>query len=331
MASIYNPPIASTINGGYNGYNTPMGVGPNNGMTPNYIDNGAQKNLMTQMYLNQMNREAREANPANRPMDTVYQPPLSDTFQGRMLDVKSRELGQKDVLAAGNLGVKQGQLDLNRQKASTDAQVKQQRADVYKWKAEHPNDQLHDVNGRVMAIDPQTHQMVDLGDSSQMDEKDKTELQIQGRISAINAQNTARRGQINLQGDIGSRQIGERGTEQRTTDAAKADNPKSVLPTQIKVQQYLRAHELISKNPALSQYITMGPNDFTITPSWGSDPAVLKQINDYIYGKDTVPARTGTKTTDNAVSKVSDATPPRGAKAGGTWVDTKFGRVYKEP
>lgn len=120
--------------------------------------------------------------------------------------------------------------------------------------------------------------------------------------------------QIDARGDIGSRQIGERGVEQRlnttlsgnqamdrlgrsissregiadrnitSREGIAAGRNSGMLPTQQGSEQENRARQLLVSNPAMAQFVQIEPNgQFSIV---GNPPLdVLSQIQKSIYGK----------------------------------------------
>lgn len=338
MAQIYNPPMMYRdpyMGGGQGGYG-----GPQPSLEANIQRNVINPDLMRQMYQQQSAGNAPQAritDPNDPRLDVVYQPPVSETAQGKLLDIQKRSIedksGQQDYLNR----LKAAELGLKEKKLSSDTNIKQQRADVYAWKSKNPNHIIKIVGDKIVGIDPQTNQVTDLGDSGGMDEKDKIELQQQGRIEGIAAQGDQRMRQITAQGEIGDRQITARGDEQRKTNAAKP--PTAQTSTQERVQQYLKARQAANdpNHPEWRRFLTIGDNDFQIQEPGGfmsneSDTKTINDIYNHIYG--SARGTTTGPTIETDTSKLGDLAnkkPPAGAKPGGKYVNVPgYGLVYKE-
>jgi hypothetical protein len=167
------------------------------------------------------------------------------------------------------------------QKTENDAanrDIRQQRADVYEWKAKHPGAKVVKVPGRnIYLVDPISGEFYDTGiDSGEMSESTRIETEHNNRM----------------------KEIGARGSEARKTrstpSGGSSGGGRSVLPTQTKVDQYNRARELANTRPSLAKYIHLGDpgtNDFTVDSpkdNWfggnGMSQEMYDEINRYIYG-----------------------------------------------
>jgi len=128
-------------------------------------------------------------------------------------------------------------------------------------------------------------------------------------------------------------------------------------PAVIRTKQATSARQIVNTNPELGKWVKFnGPYDFTVTPPTtggglfaksGPTQQQYDQIRQLIYGDMPAipqPGRTGdngsvkTDTSSGSVVKppsqgasTTADTPPQGAKPGGKWKQTKFGRVYVEP
>lgn len=183
----------------------------------------------------------------------------------------------------------------------TNANIRQQRADIYWFKAHNPDMKIIiPKGGNVMAIDPRTGEAHDTGiPTGSLTEIDKLNLgqeQALERISATGAQTRATE-QTKQTNRIGA--IEARGEQTRQTQQTKGTSPtgvaKPMLPTQTRVDQFNRAREVMNTIPELAKWIklgTPGSNDFKVTPPgeerwWGSSGPTKAQydlINKIIYG-----------------------------------------------
>ena len=258
-----------------------------------------------------------------------------DEYQRALIGLREKELAQKGSLAEQGLDLRGKEVD-----------IKQQRADVYEFRAKNPNVKIVDNKaGKMQAIDPQSGQIIREWDSGSLSEKDKIELQQQGKMAVVEKQ-----------GEIGSRQIAERGEEQRKNtelqgrlqkelaeikdnnsrdaierraeiqrdlltlrEQMRGDRPN--VPSQEKTNIQLKYNKLINLRPDLREYVELDDEGMPVI-SDDLDEAQRLTIHEYIYGKQKAAKKEEIKDEDK---------PPEGMKAGGKWVQTKRGRVYMEP
>lgn len=219
------------------------------------------------------------------------------------------------------------------------AEISEHRARVYEYKVMHPEHKIiMTKGGNVMAFDPATNQTLDLGiPSGSMTDADKLQFSRDTTMKGIAARGGEARKTAEEQGDIESGHIEERGAEARTTKAAPSGATganKPELPSQTKTRLFNKATEAFNTHPEWKKYIKLGTNDFKVSkPSWGGDDKVYKDVNDFIYGRVSAGPTTPTGKPAGSVVTPStkDTTPPKGAKPGGKWIDTKYGKVYQEP
>jgi len=181
------------------------------------------------------------------------------------------------------------------------AKVSQQRADVYQYKAEHPNMGFNLSGPTVMVTDPATGKVTD------------TKIPTGGMttLDKLHLQHDLKTEEITQKGDIDSKHIEERGVESRKTAVtrgeesrktkstvsgnAKGAGGKDELPTQTRVRQFNAARELWNSRPELRPFIKVGnpaSNDFSVTPPGtnlfnrptGPSKAQYDQIQEAIYG-----------------------------------------------
>lgn len=194
-------------------------------------------------------------------------------------------------------------------KAANDAkkaQIAQQRADVYEFKARNPNLQFDFSTPWVMIKDPRTGQVVKAtGTDGQpiptgnMSDQDRLALTQQHAMERIQAQ-----------GDVASeledqRQgnrvelAGVQGEQARRTRATPTGNQTAAgtrpeLPTQTRVRQFIAAREVFNTRPDLRKFIKLGDpasNDFQIVPpgrnllgATGPTAEQYAELNQLIYG-----------------------------------------------
>ncbi len=201
-------------------------------------------------------------------------------YENETINFKKRELEQKKALGEGGLDVKERGQDITKElgekRIDSTNNINQQkvdissrRADVYKWKAEHPNWVGKALpGGNLVFFNPQDPtQEIDSGISSgQMDEKDKIELLGKQKtdLSNVNSMN-------NLT------EIATRAAESRRTNEEKPQ-----LPSQDAAASNNKARELIAKNPAIAQYLVQDARgNYVSSAPEGSDAA--KIINDVLF------------------------------------------------
>ncbi len=228
-----------------------------------------------------------------KPMDVIYKPPLSETYQGGLLDAKLRDLQLKGDLGYGKLAQGEEKLkqtgELGRGKLEQGQQgldIKKGQLDVNAFKAAHPGMKFQiSKGGNIFGLDPITGKAVDTGVSSgTMSEEDKQNLIGEQQQSNILTRGGVQRGvqELRNQGNLSA--IGARGEQQRQTNSERAD-VRQQLPTQQKVQQINTAHQLLSERPEFSGLIVFDPA--TGLPQNNADPSSpeFQMINDALYGK----------------------------------------------
>lgn len=168
-----------------------------------------------------------------------------------------------------------------------------------------------------------------------------------GKMQVMRADQQFDERMIRLRAALESGQIAQRAAEQRTTDAAKpsATASQTMSPTEVNKDRQNRLDEWIRNNPDKQKWIKTNPNTDTIyieppagwfTDATPEDVKKAKEATDWI-DKGVRPRSMGagvvTKPTPARTSGAgtNSEAPPKGAKAGGKWINTKYGRVYQEP
>jgi hypothetical protein len=161
--------------------------------------------------------------------------------------------------------------DTARQKTNeANTKIREDRANVYRFKVEHPDKKFNFTGPNVMMTDPATGEVTDTGVATgSLSATDKLNLQHENRTSEIHTagqearqtEQTRQTGRVDL--------AGVKGDEARLTKETPSgsSSSKSETPTQTKVRQYNAAKEFAAKNPDLAKFIKFGKsNDFTISP-----------------------------------------------------------------
>lgn len=178
--------------------------------------------------------------------------------------------------------------------------VLQNRADVYRFKAENPNYKfILPKGGNVQAFNPLTGQSRDTGiPTGSLSELDKINLGQEDALERIGATGDEARDTENLRQTGRLAAIGARGEEARKTrvtipGGVSGQRTKTEQPTQTKVRQYNAAKEIANTNPELAKFIKFtGTNEFTIRPTgkggWASPDGPTEQqaaeLKRLIYG-----------------------------------------------
>jgi hypothetical protein len=151
------------------------------------------------------------------------------------------------------------------------AEIAQQRADVYEYKAKNPNLQFNFTGPTVKVSDPQTGKVADTGiPTGNISDADKLALQQGQALERISATGEERRTTQAEGHEQDMDEIIARGEQARRTRATPSGGTgKDELPTQTRVRQFNAARELANTRPELKKFIKLGSpgsNDFTVTP-----------------------------------------------------------------
>lgn len=223
----------------------------------------------------------------NEVLDTNYIPPLNETKEGKQLDILKEQYGTKAQQADRAHQLKIAELGFKKDKQEEDSAIRKQRADVYEFKAKNPNARIViEKGGRIKAINPITGALIaDLGDSGTLSDEDKMILSQQGQQELEGLRQTGRTELQNTRGNQALEQIGARTAGEIQVNAARPTPER--LPTQQRIQQYMKATQALNEHPEWRRYLSLGDNDFTIKePTFGGDGATVDAIYKYIYGTD---------------------------------------------
>lgn len=210
----------------------------------------------------------------------------------------------QDITSANN----QGKLDI----AKT-------RADVYKFKSEHPGMKFNYNGPTVIASDPGSGQSFDTGLSTgHLTDQDKINLQTEGGIRKIEATGSQQRQTEGVKETNRQKDIAARGEQGRITKGMPSSNTtgkgtqKPESPSQTRVRQFNAARELYNTRPDLRPFIKIGApggNDFTVTPPSegifghsGPTDKQYKEMQDAVYGTNATNAPAPMTSHSNASS-----------------------------
>ncbi len=242
-----------------------------------------------------------------------------------------------------------------------DRKIRADRAATYDFKTKHPNHLIKENDkGQLIAIDPQSGQTSILADengepikSSILTDTDKINMQIEGRLKAIEAtgknqqSNIAATGaearkteadkEVNRQSDIASRGAQARTTKSTAGTTTGASKP--LPPSQIKTQQYNKAREAYNSHPEWQQFIKLGDpgsNDFKLeapgTSLFGmrkTGPAdqEYQKMKDFIYATDQISPASSHQPASFPATTTNTPKAPKGwkyvPKQGGGWTAVK--------
>lgn len=163
------------------------------------------------------------------------------------------------------------------------AEIRQQRADVYAFKAKNPDWKVIPTKGgNVMFMNPQTQEVHDsgipTGSLTDLDKLDMTQEDAIDKIDRTGEQARQTEG-VRQTGRIAL--AGERGKQAQATRAVVPGGVagKTETETNKKIREYRLAREFANRNPELGQWITPGSsNEFTIEKPqkgkyWDSGPS----------------------------------------------------------
>ena len=186
--------------------------------------------------LNQMPRQGMLNNIGNDVTNppknnNVMLPPTYNgmsAYENEKVKLADRELNQKRFLGEEGLDVKreglqntrgiaEGKLDLAKDLGQQKVDISKQRADIYKFKAEHPNVQIiRTKGGNIQIYDPATRNTHDTGiDSGTLSDQD--EIELRGQVTRENADNANQ----NSLGQIAARIKGQKEIVDKNNAAAQ--------------------------------------------------------------------------------------------------------------
>jgi hypothetical protein len=223
------------------------------------------------------------------------------------------------------------------------AEIRQQRADIYEFKATHPNWKIMmPKGGNIVAINPMTGETHDTGiPTGSMTDLDKLTLGQENALERIGATGEQARETEGVRQAGRETLVGMRGEEARKTRETVPGGVggRAIQPSQVRVDQANKARQIVNANPELAQWIKLGSgNEFTVVPPgkdfWGKPkgptPEQYSQINKFIYGDN--PRGLGGRGNmagpgPNATSSLKPPPAPAGwkyvPKPGGGWTAVK--------
>lgn len=198
------------------------------------------------------------------------------------------QLKQKEDKQNQDIGFKNAKLLL-------DTNIKQQRANVYEFKAKHPEMKIMiPKGGNIVAIDPITGKSMDLGiDSGTLTDKEKIELTQEGSLAKIQESGRQQRDTENTRQGNRIELAGVQNQNQKSLIETRAETQKPLLPNQTAKDRVNKAAELANSHPEYAPFIKMTPDGagFIITPpssgvfgKSGPDMDTYHKINEFIYG-----------------------------------------------
>lgn len=274
------------------------------------------------------------AKQARAPMNVVEDKSNKETkYQRDLLDFKNRELASKDELGqqkvsqTGDLG--QQKIDVSREglKAKTEQnkasnKIKEEQIAINDFKAKHPGMKFAiQKGGNFVAQDPLTGKVTDSGVSTgTLTDEDKINITSDRRMEQIGAQGQNQMDVQGLRGDQALDAIGARGDINRELLGTRGEQNLAEIAARAREQRDTNAAKPSTGTTTTSEKVTPAkPNIFgSENPLFGGAPE--KKVI--------------TTTKKEPIVKASDTNPdkpPAGAKPGGKWVNTKYGRVYMEP
>lgn len=277
-----------------------------------------------------------------KPMDVVLGPnALSqarigiEPDKGDLLNDPKTFLAQQKINQTGDIA--QQKLNQAAELGGRRIDIQQQRADVYDFKAKHPNMVIRGTKGgNYQAIDPQTGESVDTGvDTGTMSEDELHKLIGQQKLEQIGAQGQIQKDLQNTRGSQALSQIGARITGQKDIQNNKPTS--ALLPTQQRVNFQNKANELRNTNPELGQFIHMNPDGtFDVDqPSGGgffggSGPT----LDQYAKIQNALYPKTNTQALNTAIPPKTTAAPvttPTNIPTGRIAVQDKDGKQFTIP
>lgn len=284
MRNIYGPTEAAVGPPDFNMRNVGLdtGMAPQQGMAydPNerYFENFARDRAQNN-YL--------PGTTTTRPMDVRIGG--DDYLEGQIsakdranFDLKRADLERKRAYGEQNLDIKRGGQD-----------IQQQRADTADWKARNPGFKvLPTKGGTVKLYNPASGETHDTGaDAGTLAREEELALTGKQRMEEIGARGKIQK-ELGIQrGEQGLANIAARTAGQKEIKSMAPEKP--MLPTQERVQQNIRARQLINSNPELAEFVDVDPTtgSFTVKPpsegyfgKSGPSPEQYQQIQDMIFG-----------------------------------------------
>lgn len=241
---------------------------------------------------------------ASEGMNVVYQPSISEKIgQERIADIvhPDPERKMRQMLLESNLGMKKAELG-----------VKQQRANVYQFKAENPGAKyIQGKDGVLRAFDPVSHELLSSWDTGMSDEEvinlnQKGRMELEGKKGeeARTTEETRQKGRESIE-DIKARHAKEL-AEYESGLPGKGNQ----LATQETRKFQNNYNRFINANPELRGFVRLDANGMPIiTPvgsTWKASNSPTQEqydkINQAIFGS-SKNQETVTKPTENETKK----------------------------
>lgn len=222
-------------------------------------------------------------------------------YQRESLDIEKERLKQTGKLGEERLETtKRGQ------------DISKQRADVYKFKAENPNMRIiTPKGGNVMAIDPITGEVTDLGiDAGTLTDEERINLQGTKAMERVNAVTNRQKELQKSKGEQTQQEIATRESNIRGRD--KATNVT-------KTGQQVNAQQIINTRPDLAKYIKV-TSDGLVQIDPNTPLNELSMIQNILYPKTgqnkdiNLPASTKSTPNKTPVSVTPKSTTPTAAE-----------------
>lgn len=250
---------------------------------------------------------SRGLTPANREINTATAPSeISPTDKIKLMQGQEKIDASKSK-ESGELGFKQANAD-------TANKIKQQRADIYDYKAKNPDHKFDFSGATVKVANPKDGSVYDTGvPTDKLSMEDRMNLSAsQGVMRDTNRLNMTGSNNINRDNNSSQNRLGEiaaRGKETRETNLIKP-NTKLVSNSQVNQGYINTAQELLNSNSAYAPYIKLGKSDngkvngFSVNPVNGEGDPIYHEINSKIYGRDkkdvTIPSESKDESNNNS-------------------------------
>lgn len=206
----------------------------------------------------------------------------------------SAKLNQNEEKIRNTNEKNKNDLEFKQGKQTTDSAIRQQRADIYDYKAKHPDHKFDFSGATVKVTNPSDGTVYDTGvPTDKMSQEDKLQLMNTNALMRDTNRSNMNLGNNILRDNNASQnrvnEIGARGKETRETNAVRP-NTSLVTNSQINQGHINKATELLNSNPAYAPYIKLGKSDngkvngFSVTPINGEGDPIYHEINSAIYG-----------------------------------------------
>lgn len=199
-------------------------------------------------------------------------------YQQALIEQRQKELGVKEKLAGETLESREKIAGEREETRRSDLDIKQQRADIYKFKSENPNVSfvIDKITGNRIAINPATGATVRDFGKNQLGQEEEIELNAK---KAIELEGKKQEGRETL-ADINAR-------HRRELEEFKSGVPSksATLPSQKRNQVELNYNILINRRPDLAKFVERDQTtgDIRVKPE-GATQGQIDEINSLIFG-----------------------------------------------